>query len=400
MMKKCGVVLSKLMKHKNGWIFNVPVDVVGMGLHDYNQIIKHPMDLGTVKSKLGNNLYQSPSDFASDVRLTFNNALRYNPKGHDVNAAAEQLLARFGELFEPEHRRYESERQVAAAAEMEPRRSSWNHQSPPPSIVPKSSAAARASTERTAPAPAPAPAPDPDPAPAPVAPVAPPSAAAKQLGVRSGKPPPKPKAKDPNKREMTFEEKQKLSLNLQSLPQEKMDQVLQIISKRDSKLAQHGDEIEVDIECIDKETLWELDRFVGYYRKMVSKMKRQALTAAGQNSIATEESKFTTTVDETPEEEGTTGDAAAKKSKKGEAGGVEEEVDIGEEMPASNFPPVEIEKDAAGQASRSSSSSSSSSDDDDNSSSSDSDSGSSSASDSDDDEDEAQSPKKTSPGGG
>jgi hypothetical protein len=57
----------------------------------------------------------------------------------------------------------------------------------------------------------------------------------------------------------------------------------------------------------------------------------------------------------------------AKKSKKGEAG--EEDVDIGEEMPMSNFPPVEIEKDVGGHGSSSSSSSSSSSDNDSSSSS-------------------------------
>jgi len=58
-----------------------------------------------------------------------------------------------------------------------------------------------------------------------------------------------------------------------------------------------------------------------------------------------------------------------KKQRKGEAG--EEDVDIGDEMPASNFPPVEIEKDAGGGrgASSSSSGSSSSSSDDSSSSS-------------------------------
>lgn len=49
----------------------------------------------------------------------------------------------------------------------------------------------------------------------------------------------------------------------------------------------------------------------------------------------------------------------AKKPKKGDAG--DEDVDIGDEMPMSSFPPVEIEKDN-GHASSSSSSSSSSSD--------------------------------------
>lgn len=55
--------------------------------------------------------------------------------------------------------------------------------------------------------------------------------------------------------------------------------------------------------------------------------------------------------------------SASKKSssKKVELG--EEDVDIGDEMPSTNFPPVEIEKDATGgYASGSSSSSSSSSD--------------------------------------
>ncbi|CAN1302816.1 Transcription factor GTE3, chloroplastic [Linum perenne] len=83
LLKKCSQILSKLMKHKFGHIFNVPVDVVGMQLHDYYDIIRQPMDLGTVKKKLGKNLYGSPQDFAADVRLTFHNAMRYNPKGHD-----------------------------------------------------------------------------------------------------------------------------------------------------------------------------------------------------------------------------------------------------------------------------------------------------------------------------
>lgn len=50
----------------------------------------------------------------------------------------------------------------------------------------------------------------------------------------------------------------------------------------------------------------------------------------------------------------------AKKPKKGEAG--EEDVDIGDDIPTSSFPPVEIEKDDARASSSSSSSSSSGSD--------------------------------------
>lgn len=74
-----------------------------------------------------------------------------------------------------------------------------------------------------------------------------------------------------------MEEKQKLGLGLQSMPQEKMPQLVQIIRKRNDHLAHEGDEIELDIEALDTETLWELDRFVTNWKKLVSKTKRQAL---------------------------------------------------------------------------------------------------------------------------
>lgn len=46
-----------------------------------------------------------------------------------------------------------------------------------------------------------------------------------------------------------------------------LDVVVQIIKKRNSSLSQHDDEIEVDIDSVDAETLWELDRFVTNYKK-------------------------------------------------------------------------------------------------------------------------------------
>ncbi|KAL4569446.1 hypothetical protein LXL04_025084 [Taraxacum kok-saghyz] len=54
------------------WYCNVP------GLHDYHQIIKRLMDLGTVKSNRSKCLYSSPLDFNSGVRLVFGNAMLYN----------------------------------------------------------------------------------------------------------------------------------------------------------------------------------------------------------------------------------------------------------------------------------------------------------------------------------
>ncbi|KAK8940276.1 Transcription factor GTE8 [Platanthera guangdongensis] len=84
LMKQCETLLKRLMTHNYGWVFNNPVDVVKLNLPDYFTYIKQPMDLGTVRSKLASGAYSSPWDFASDVRLTFSNAIAYNPPGSDV----------------------------------------------------------------------------------------------------------------------------------------------------------------------------------------------------------------------------------------------------------------------------------------------------------------------------
>ncbi|OIT19739.1 PREDICTED: transcription factor GTE7-like [Nicotiana attenuata] len=174
---------------------------------------------------------------------------------------------------------------------------------------------------------------------------------------------------------MTFEEKAKLGVNLQNLPPEKMGHVVQIVKRRNPNVAQEDDEIELDFEVLDNETLWELDRFVSYHKKALSAMERQGIT----EDVAVTQLKKSPEKAPTPEH-------AMLKNKKGDIG--EEDVDIGEEIPVENFPPVQIEKDALCASSGSSSSSSSSSGSD--SSSSDSDSGSSSGSES--DEDSVQSP--------
>ncbi|XP_076951446.1 transcription factor GTE4-like [Bidens hawaiensis] len=243
--KSCGTLLEKLMKHKHGWVFNTPVDPLALGLHDYFDIIKHPMDLGTVKSRLDKNWYNSPMEFAEDVRLTFQNAMTYNTKGQDVHAMAELLLKLFEDKWKIIEADYIQESKFAV--------NTPTSKQAPPQLLPVSSRV-EASV------------PDKDPKPNPT------------VVSHTGRTPSlkKPKAKDPNKREMTYEEKQKLSMNLQNLPSEKLDHVVKIIKKRIFSLSQKDDEIEVDIDTFDTETLWELDRFVSYYKKEVNKNKRKA----------------------------------------------------------------------------------------------------------------------------
>lgn len=86
-LKACNEILKELFSKKHSgyaWPFYKPVDAELLGLHDYHDIIKKPMDLGTVKKKMDDREYKSAAEFADDVRLIFTNCYKYNPPDHDV----------------------------------------------------------------------------------------------------------------------------------------------------------------------------------------------------------------------------------------------------------------------------------------------------------------------------
>ncbi|KAK2996351.1 hypothetical protein RJ639_026240 [Escallonia herrerae] len=271
-MRKCGDILTKLMKHKHGWVFNKPVDVIRLGLRDYHKIIKNPMDLGTVKARLSKHEYESPQDFAADVKLTFDNAMAYNLKGQDVHVMAEMLMLRFQELYYPVFQRYDAElaRAFISAEQVSQKtlvaREDVRRPSPEPVMADTISDLALTALLNPTTVQLQAPA------------IPTVNRPATVLTPRPGKLR-KPKAKDENKREMTFEEKELLGVSLENLPQDRTDQMLRILNKRNSEMAQDGDEMELDLEKIDNETLWELDRLVENHKKAVNKMKRQGLVA-------------------------------------------------------------------------------------------------------------------------
>ncbi|CDY09981.1 BnaC08g44700D [Brassica napus] len=232
--KNCSALLERLMKHKHGWVFNAPVDVKGLGLHDYFTIIEHPMDLGTVKSTLTNNLYKSPREFAEDVRLTFHNAMTYNPPGQDVHIMAQVLLQMFEERWAVIESDYNPSTMRNSTMDWSSRPADLQHPKPNTTTPGRTPTSARTPALK------------------------------------------KPKANEPNKRDMTYEEKQKLSGHLQNLPPDKLDAIVQIVNRRNTAVNLRDEEIEVDIDSVDPETLWELDRFVINYKKGLSKKKRKA----------------------------------------------------------------------------------------------------------------------------
>ena len=89
-------LLKKLMDHPFGWVFSSPVDPNALNIPDYFEIIKCPMDLGTIKKRLeGSSYYISIDAVAADVCLTFENCIAYNDSDNEFHILARDLLATF-----------------------------------------------------------------------------------------------------------------------------------------------------------------------------------------------------------------------------------------------------------------------------------------------------------------
>ncbi|KFO61157.1 Bromodomain-containing protein 2, partial [Corvus brachyrhynchos] len=112
-LKYCNGILKELLSKKHAayaWPFYKPVDASALGLHDYHEIIKHPMDLSTIKME--NREYRDAQEFAADVRLMFSNCYKYNPPDHDVVAMARKLQ----DVFEFSYAKMPDEPQDSGAA--------------------------------------------------------------------------------------------------------------------------------------------------------------------------------------------------------------------------------------------------------------------------------------------
>lgn len=94
-VKKCHAILKSLMSSSKATPFLAPVDPVALGIPDYFQVIKEPMDLGTIKQNVECGYYDEPSVFADHVRLVFRNAMLYNAAHSQVHIYAQKLLEEF-----------------------------------------------------------------------------------------------------------------------------------------------------------------------------------------------------------------------------------------------------------------------------------------------------------------
>lgn len=89
-------VVCSLQSHPSSWPFLEPVSE--KDVPDYFDVIKHPMDLSLVMSKLKSGMYPTLRDFGSDVSLMCNNCFSYNGPDTQYYKCAENIKKYFEEL--------------------------------------------------------------------------------------------------------------------------------------------------------------------------------------------------------------------------------------------------------------------------------------------------------------
>eukprot|EP01102_Stenamoeba_stenopodia_P006826 TRINITY_DN190_c0_g1_i1.p1 TRINITY_DN190_c0_g1~~TRINITY_DN190_c0_g1_i1.p1 ORF type:complete len:1013 (-),score=292.50 TRINITY_DN190_c0_g1_i1:62-3100(-) len=373
-LKHCQRILTQVMAHNLAWPFNQPVDPVALNIPDYFDVIKHPMDLGTIKERLDDGHYHSISEFASDVRLVWKNAMTYNPPGSDVyimaDIVAKAFESKYAKLEERQQKEIKEKKEKEREREGEKKKEKKDRQE-------KKLSTPLTSEDMTAQIAA---------------------MVREQVKNIIGKerppvrrPPSKPKRVDDN-RPMSKEEKRALSLAINDLASEHLGMVVQIIHERMPELAKNAEngEIEIDIDALDTPTLRHLEKYVKECSTpsapVVKKSRsRKSSIAPVQNELqqAAEETETGTAkrieevqrrLQEIQSQQRRGG--SSRPTKKADQ---EEDVVIDDDVPRS-YPPVVIEKDKPSESDSSSDSDSDSSSDSD-SDSSDSDSDSSDSSD-------------------
>lgn len=278
-LKFCESVLAEILKPKySGFTFpfTTAVDPVALNIPSYLKIIKKPMDFGTIEKNMKNGVYQSAKDFYNDAQLVFLNCYKFNPETDAVNKMGHQLEELFeslwkekadwlaqhapapeqspSELYSDEEDEDEEEeeeeidpkqaqilsiqQQIAAlnatAQQLLQQQSGGGKRASPKAPGKKKKAAAVPAKRKSLPLAVPPPA-------------------------KPSKPTKRAKAPAP----LTFAQKQEISEGISTLGDSDMRRAVQIIRNGCPHLASvHDDEMELDMDEINDETLRELFKFI------------------------------------------------------------------------------------------------------------------------------------------
>lgn len=266
--KKLLKLMSAVRKHRWAWPFSQPVDPVQLKIPDYFEVIKNPMDLGTVEKKVMNNEYMDVYQFLDDVRLIWSNCYTYNPTESDVAKMCKELEKFFNEKYHKlvgvvDYPVYnpgtvtssESTSPVAVITTPPASSSTSKPKKGPGSGRGRKKKEPTTSSTTTTPA--------------------------KQTKKKSESSTKKASTSEITITEMSYEEKKVLSANIGKLSEpEFLTQVVRIIQSRAPKASSKASEdvIEIDLDKLDNITLRELESFVNSHLPAAGKHKKAATT--------------------------------------------------------------------------------------------------------------------------
>ena len=105
-IKKLEKIFDTMEKDVQSSAFLAPVDYVALNILDYPKIIKHPMDLGTVRKNLLNGDYKLFQDFMCDINLIWNNCREFNQPGSDIVKMANHCEKKMRQLIDKQFKNH------------------------------------------------------------------------------------------------------------------------------------------------------------------------------------------------------------------------------------------------------------------------------------------------------
>jgi len=229
--QNCTRIIADLLKNNNTKLyFGEPVR--GDYYPGYYEIIKEPRDLGTIKKNLDSRThYKNIYELRDDVRLCFENCRMFNPQGHQVRNFGDSASNTFEKKWAQKNVEAEWEGELQRHKLLMDRLQAEAKSLP--EKIKEVDEELQALTSKV-------------------------QAMAGQQGAKDLPPGPG--------REMTMEAKRKLShLITQHVNAEQMGRLMEMIMEGPSapKTEEGGDgEVEVDIDAIDKDTLWKIQAYV------------------------------------------------------------------------------------------------------------------------------------------
>lgn len=97
--RKCLEVTNKMLHMDLCKPFKEKVDPIRDGAPNYNEIVKHPMDLSTIRKNLITNELKSMDEWAAAVNLVWHNAMLFNSEGTLIHLIAKEMKEWFDKKY-------------------------------------------------------------------------------------------------------------------------------------------------------------------------------------------------------------------------------------------------------------------------------------------------------------